>query len=521
MKNKFSHRRLRLLFTTVLVSVAFYASIYNPRPVPAQPVRYADLSGHWVAEKAALLFNKGITKGITGGGNGYFKPDEKITRAAYVKMLVQALEPAPKGEDGTAEVNRQVGATVYREAYGVQPRFTDVPTEHWAGSVIEAAYQAGLIKGAQGGMFYPENPIQRSEAAVLLYRAMVLKNRAEEKVYFRALLPYRDYRTVPDWAVAAVGTVREKGIMKGFKDGTFRPGGYLTRAEAVAAVYGLLEVLGRDGDELAREFQVPVLMYHHLALPGQYPLKNNSVVTPDMFEAQMKALKEAGFTAISLSRLRTYLAEGQPLPPRPVVITFDDGYESNYVYAFPVLKRYGHKATINIVVKSTLEAVANSVYGTAGVGFDAGKQTHLTWAQMKEMVDSGLVEVQSHTFDSHSLIVIDPRGKKGKALVNRAYLMDQKRLETPEEYRARIYADLARAKQEIETNLGVKVTGLAYPYGAYNGVVKEVALDLGYNVALTIDYGHNSKDTDPMALKRINVSPTDSLEVFLHRLAGE
>ncbi|MHB8170307.1 MAG: S-layer homology domain-containing protein [Thermincolia bacterium] len=696
---------------TLLVLVGFLLSILtlNPQPVRANP--YADLAGHWVEEKVAFLTQKGITV----GADGQFNPEEKITRAAFVNMLVKALtlpEPTAVNDDQTSEAVYNVATTVYQDAYQLTTRFIDVPRDHWAWSVVEAAYQGGVVKGGLEGRFNPEAPIQRAEVVVLLHRAGIAGygsiHWGVDTYGNKALLPYRDYREVPDWAVPAAAAVWEKGIISGFKDGTFRPRNSLTRAEAAAAVYALLEdlsqtyeyygriedvdaegakvnvkiagvkvklglhqevkvfrqgrsfdwwqlqpgeavklVLDRNRDVilvsveagsyveravyggervkgfvfstlpkklklgvptlislrlnknellepysgplringqvywaelgLARvpvisegkevellaevpagswgetnkgnrsetgaapvipdtawqegysqvfrlpvnqEVKVPVLMYHHLALPGQYT-NNNSVVTPDLFEAQMKALQEGGFTTVTLGQLWAHVAEGQPLPKRPVVITFDDGYESNYVYAYPILKKYGHKATINIVVKSTLEDVAKSVYGTAGIGFDARKQTHLTWTQMQEMVDSGLVEIQSHTFDSHDLIDVEAQGKKGKPLVSMAYLADKKRLETPEEYRARIYADLARAKKEIETNLGVKVTTLAYPYGSYNQVVEEVAKELGHQTVVTIEYGYNQQGANPMTLKRINVNPTDSLEVFLHRLVRQ
>ncbi|MDA8235302.1 MAG: polysaccharide deacetylase family protein [Clostridia bacterium] len=676
MEKNLSHRCKQILTLLVLTGFVLSTLTLNPQPVRANS--YSDLAGHWAEEKVAYLNHKGVTIDTDKD----FKPEEKITRAAFVDMLVKALNlPRPAAINQVSEAVYNVAETVYQDSY----RFIDVPQDHWAWSVVEAAYQGGVVRGGPEGRFNPEAPLQRAEAAVLLHRAGVSLGTAlwgVDTYLNKALLPYQDYREVPEWAVPATVALGEKGVIKGFKDGSFRPRSSLTQAEAAAVIYAFLDELSQTheyygqieaidiegskinvqiagvqlklgihqkvkvfrqgqsfpwwqikpgeavklilnqngevifisleagsyvekavyGDEMTKGFifstlpkklklgvptliplrvnknqqldpysgplrvnghvyraeqglvkvpiipmgeelnllvevteegsrqvfrlpvtqevKVPMLMYHHLALPGQYS-NNNSVVTPEQFEAQMKALQEAGYTSVTLGQLRAYIAAEQPLPKRPVVITFDDGYESNYVYAYPILQKYGHKATINIVVKSTLEDVAKSVYGTVYTGFEPRQQTHLTWTQMKEIVDSGLVEIQSHTFDSHNLIDVDAQGKKGKPLVSYAYLADKKRLETPEEYRARIYADLARAKKEIETNLGVKVNALAYPYGSYNQVVEEVAKELGHDTGITIEHGYNQQGVNPMTLKRINVNPTDSLEVFLHRLVGK
>ncbi len=97
---------------------------------------------------------------------------------------------------------------------------------------------------------------------------------------------------------------------------------------------------------------VPVLMYHHLQKEGTFDSKKYGgvIIDPERFEKQMLYLKAAGYHTITLEQLRDFVLYNKPLPPKPIVITFDDGYLSNYTYAYPILKKLGMKAEINIIV---------------------------------------------------------------------------------------------------------------------------------------------------------------------------
>lgn len=91
--------------------------------------------------------------------------------------------------------------------------------------------------------------------------------------------------------------------------------------------------------------QVPVLMYHHISEEGN----DSTELSPEAFEAQIAALAEAGYTSVFPEDLAAYVREGKELPEKPIVITFDDGYLSNYEYAYPILKKYGMVATIFVI----------------------------------------------------------------------------------------------------------------------------------------------------------------------------
>ncbi|MGB9680517.1 MAG: polysaccharide deacetylase family protein, partial [Thermoanaerobacteraceae bacterium] len=127
---------------------------------------------------------------------------------------------------------------------------------------------------------------------------------------------------------------------------------------------------------------VPVLMYHHLQKEGSFDSAKlgGVIIDPQRFEKQMLYLKAAGYHTITLEQLRDFVLYNKPLPSKPIVITFDDGYLSNYVYAYPILKKLDMKAEINIIVSY----VPNDVNKQKPEVFIP----HFTWEQAKEMSDS-------------------------------------------------------------------------------------------------------------------------------------
>lgn len=146
---------------------------------------------------------------------------------------------------------------------------------------------------------------------------------------------------------------------------------------------------------------VPVVMYHGVAPDRPGWLWNHLITPVEVFEAQMSLLREKGWNTITLGRLYSHMKENAPLPEKPVVLTFDDGYLDNWVFAYPILKKYGHHAAIWMTTdfidpasdpRPTLEDVWNgsmSADDLPGAGF-------LSWAEMRSMEKTGHVEVQSH-----------------------------------------------------------------------------------------------------------------------------
>jgi peptidoglycan/xylan/chitin deacetylase (PgdA/CDA1 family) len=146
---------------------------------------------------------------------------------------------------------------------------------------------------------------------------------------------------------------------------------------------------------------IPVVMYHSVSRDRPDWIWNVLITPVEVFEGQMRALKERGWTAISLDLLHSHMATGAPVPEKSVVLTFDDGYLDNWLYAYPILKKYGHHAVVWMTTdfadprtdpRPTLEDVwSGKVAETA-----LDPRGFLSWAEMREMERDGLMEIQSH-----------------------------------------------------------------------------------------------------------------------------
>ena len=219
--------------------------------------------------------------------------------------------------------------------------------------------------------------------------------------------------------------------------------------------------------------QVPILMYHHLS----EDVTNSEMVSPEQFEAQIRALSEAGYTGVSFDELQAYVLRGAPLPEKPVVITFDDGYESNYTLAYPILQKYGMKATIFAI----------------GVSFgkDHYKDTdyaitpHFGAAEAAEMAASGLISIQSHTYDMHQW----PPYESGSAVRENILPLPG---ESEEAYVQALTEDFTRSRALLEDAAGQPVDVLAYPAGQYSTLAQVTLQSLGVHVTLSTNPGVNT-----------------------------
>ncbi len=227
-----------------------------------------------------------------------------------------------------------------------------------------------------------------------------------------------------------------------------------------------------DFDDSGYTCDVPILMYHNLDLTEQ----SDATVTVSDFESHIKALAEAGYTAVTLDELYSYVTEGARLPEKPIVITFDDGYMSNYEYAFPILHGYGMCATVFAIGYS----FGCDTYKDTGVGI----YPHFGDAEALEMVRSGVIDIQSHTYDMHASEVIE--GEDARVTV--AALAR----ESEEEYIAALREDIRKSKSLLEGATGEKVTALAYPRGYYNPVSQRVFTEEGIRITLTTEHRKNT-----------------------------
>jgi peptidoglycan/xylan/chitin deacetylase (PgdA/CDA1 family) len=221
---------------------------------------------------------------------------------------------------------------------------------------------------------------------------------------------------------------------------------------------------------------IAILCYHDLAEKG-----SRYSVTPQQFEAHLKTLRANGFTFLTVSELVSLL-DGKwdgAIPRRVVAITLDDGFRSAYTVAFPLLRKYQAKATLFVYTN-----------------WVAKTKKALTWAQLREMAQSGLVEIASHT-------------------VTHAYPKRLRRALRPEAYRQRWLWELQTSKQALEQQLGITVRGLAYPGGQVDDTLKHLAQQVGYQWAVTINPKPVTPQCDRYALPRFGIDRTISLRQVL------
>ncbi|ADD03470.1 polysaccharide deacetylase [Thermoanaerobacter italicus Ab9] len=194
------------------------------------------------------------------------------------------------------------------------------------------------------------------------------------------------------------------------------------------------------------------------------------------------------------------------LPSKPIVITFDDGYLSNYTYAYPILKKLEMKATINIIVSYVPDEVDRQKPGIY--------VPHFTGEQAKEMVDSRVIEIGSHTYDLHKY---GSNGSKEIPIVMEPVIINGHH-ETIDKYKERLYADFLCSREIIKEKLGKTPICLAYPFGAGNKISDEIAKKVGFEMAFGIKEGVNYYGDNIMKLKRITVKNSDTGQDIVEKI---
>jgi peptidoglycan/xylan/chitin deacetylase (PgdA/CDA1 family) len=188
-----------------------------------------------------------------------------------------------------------------------------------------------------------------------------------------------------------------------------------------------------------------IITYHDISYnPSRY------TVTPENFAAQMQLIHDAGWTTLTTDQLDGWLG-GAPLPPHSVMITFDDGATGVWQYADPVLKRLDMHATAFII--------------TGFVGTHA--PYYMTWDQVTELANNGHWDIEAHTHLGHVQVPSDNEGNEGPFLNTVAWLPDQHRFETHEEYRLRVNRDLTECKHQFALHGLPEPKFFAYPFSAY------------------------------------------------------
>ncbi len=221
---------------------------------------------------------------------------------------------------------------------------------------------------------------------------------------------------------------------------------------------------------------IPILCYHRF---GTRNTKLN--VTPAAFDAQMDYLAKNGYTVITMKRLARFLEGKEALPAKSVAITIDDGYRSTFEIAFPILKKHGFPATVFLYTDFV------------------GASDAMTWPQMKEMMGSGLVEIQPHS-KSHANLALRLPG------------------ETEAKYRERIRREVDGPVMALRDRLAASSFTYAYPYGDVNEYVVDLLQAQRVNLGVTVTPGGNAFYAYPYMLRRSMVFGNEDLETFRGKL---
>jgi peptidoglycan/xylan/chitin deacetylase (PgdA/CDA1 family)/glycosyltransferase involved in cell wall biosynthesis len=216
---------------------------------------------------------------------------------------------------------------------------------------------------------------------------------------------------------------------------------------------------------------IPVLMYHRVVSETPEYSRHGIWVTARSFEQNLFSLKQRGCTPITFEQLRLFLSGEFTLPRKPVILTFDDGYEDNYTYAFPLLKKYGFSAVIFLVSDETRR-----------INFwdaDEPQVPLVNNEQILEMSEAG-IEFGSHTVTHPNLSQCSPE---------------------------QIRSELIESKQMIEQLTGKKIVSLAYPFGAVNETIKSIAAETGYHFGIATNSGPCKFYEDLFEIRRTQIFP--------------
>ncbi|HZS18584.1 MAG TPA: polysaccharide deacetylase family protein [Candidatus Udaeobacter sp.] len=220
--------------------------------------------------------------------------------------------------------------------------------------------------------------------------------------------------------------------------------------------------------------QVIIFCYHRLVDKVRYP---GTEITPAAFDAQMKELKDRGITVIPMQDFLAWKRGEKNIPARSAIVTFDDGWKSQYEVAWPIMKKYGYPFTMFIYTE-----------GVRGGALGGGEA--ITWEQLADMRDNG-VDIQDHSAthqdlrEGHTITLAGPGVKRARTKL------------TGPQYEEWMKNEVVGSKQLLEQRLGIKVNCFAVPFGNYNEHVKEIARNSGYEAMFTV-YGQPITFTSPM-----------------------
>ncbi len=265
---------------------------------------------------------------------------------------------------------------------------------------------------------------------------------------------------------------------------------------AVTAVFAVIHAgVPVDAQQGGEEVRLPIIMYHGIL--KEEKRQGKYVISPQLFEQDLRYLQEQGYNTVVMQDIIDYVMEGKPLPDNPIMLTFDDGYYNDYVYAFPLLREYNSKMVFSPIGRYTDQYSESSEHNA--------NYSHATWDDINEMIGTGLVEVQNHTYNMHA----NEGGRKGCM---------RKKGEAVEEYQRVLREDVEKMQNRMREMTGITPTTFTYPFGAMSKEALPVLKELGFQATLTCESRMNTLTRDPDCLyglgRYLRPSGTDSKTYF-------
>lgn len=229
-----------------------------------------------------------------------------------------------------------------------------------------------------------------------------------------------------------------------------------------------------------------ILMYHMINTPKKGARFNKLRVSPRMFEYQIRKLKEQGWYFAFMSELQHSIE----LPSKTVFLTFDDGFQDNFLNAHPILQKYSAKATLYLVVDRYNRdwSTSKKIHHNSG---ELMQEPKLTDSQISKMLESNLWELGGHTLTHANLAKLSP---------------DEK------------WQEISTCRTQLEELFSTQVSSFAYPFGIYDDKDVELAQLAGFHSAVTTEAGINTNLQKNFRLKRIKISGKDSHLTFWLRM---
>ena len=248
-----------------------------------------------------------------------------------------------------------------------------------------------------------------------------------------------------------------------------------------------------------------ILNYHDiLSAEGARESLNKMDVGVEHLEQHLIWLSKNGYKIVSVQNVFDAASGKSSLPDKAALLTFDDGYQSFYTRVFPLLKKYHYPATVALV----------GTWMDGNVTAEEPGKPLLTWDQVRELVQSGLVEIASHSYDLHKGINANPQANSQAAAVTRLYDDQMMVYETDIEYRDRIQSALLKSAEFIFQHAGVRPRVMVWPYGEYNQIALQASRDAGMPMTMGLIDGVNTL-ADISALHRLILVDNPDLAQFV------